>query len=935
MQKIKRGKSFRGVLNYALASGPVIGGNMIGLTTPRELAREFGQARRLREDIKKPVWHNSLRLQKGERIEPERFAEIADDYMRKMGFNDLHQRVYIMHDHPDGQHIHIIANRIGVDRQIYFGQNENLKSTKIIAGLERQHSLTISPDNKLEKNNDSRKFYKHVPKPHPGNLGRTAKNGMRRLSTCNLAYSGKGEKSAGVLQIDVRPGRRLVEHVRWAEPTRRRPTAGEVGMAERTGALPARMRLQTIIDEASADRPDFAEFTARLDAAGVLILPSGKTGAPQGVSFEMSMSGQRYKGSDLGKSYTWKQLQARVDYDPDRDQLIIDRLRAQAINDAENDQTNEISPGASPVPQPNAPRRTLDLAFERHGAQWLWKDRERAAFIDNGDRISIVSQNETAIRGALQLARQKWGTEINVTGSDNYRRRVWLISNETGLTVTGYEPSQADRDELQRRLDEKQRLTNERKNSRNAGSSTDRSPEQNQNSSGAVGVDRAPGNGADQPDRGDTGQPDREPGSSGGYTGSGRTSFEIQTTAIRADNPRSADLAGLAVVADHRDSVGSIIERVNNVESLAAPISETGHDKPANRLEQPNAARPRDHEAKVNAWRAQHEALGSPHYRITFVDRDPERIKKHGRMGLGYVLGKTKGTDIKTPAEVEAAISTLRRDNARGFDVYLTPIDEKNHYVLIDDIHEDKAGKLAKFKADGFNPVLLQYSSADNYQAILKIPKIDGDHDFANQIFQKLNTDYGEPGIKGGVVHAFRMCGFSNRKPGRNSEFTRLIETNPGAICGKTSELIKFAMESHDEEKKNKAIEKERNRRLRAIENHNQTPLNPGGNDAVLRAYKKSFNRTLGLAKKQGWNIDLSRIDFAATKDLIKQGYRAELIENAIAEGSPNIELRKGQHMADYARLTVQKAMVSNDVIQHKARAEAQQAQRSGPKPGL
>ncbi|MGZ8183461.1 MAG: DNA-primase RepB domain-containing protein [Methylobacter sp.] len=390
-------------------------------------------------------------------------------------------------------------------------------------------------------------------------------------------------------------------------------------------------------------------------------------------------------------------------------------------------------------------------------------------------------------------------------------------------------------------------------------------------------------------------------------------------------------MAGSPVVAGRRDGVGGIVECVNNVESLAAPVSEIGHDKPANRLEQPNTARSRDYETKVNAWRAQHEALCAPAYRITLVDRDPDRIKKHGRMGLGYVLGKKTGHDIKTPAEVEASISTLRRENSRLFDIYITPIDEHNHYILVDDIHEEKAGKLTKFRSDGFQFALIQFSSNDNYQAILKVPKIDGDHDFANQVFQKLNTDYGEPGIKGGVVHPFRMAGYANKKQGK-SGFTQLIDKNPAATCEKTSEFIRFAMENHDAERQAKEVEKEKILRLKAIGNHNQMPLNPGSNDAVLRAYQKSFNRTLGLAKKQGWNIDYSRIDFAAAKDLIKQGYRSELIEKAIAEGSPSIEQRKGQHIDDYARLTVQKAMVSSDVLQHKAKAEAQQAQRSGPR---
>lgn len=146
MQKIRRGTGFRGVLNYTMGGGrgQVIGGNMDG-RTPRELASEFGLTRQLRPDIEKPVWHNSLRLPRGERLVVEEWVRIADSYMKRMGFTDLHPRAYILHDDPDGQHIHIVASRVGLDGSIYLGRNENLISTRHIAALELEHGLTITP----------------------------------------------------------------------------------------------------------------------------------------------------------------------------------------------------------------------------------------------------------------------------------------------------------------------------------------------------------------------------------------------------------------------------------------------------------------------------------------------------------------------------------------------------------------------------------------------------------------------------------------------------------------------------------------------------------------------------------------------------------------------------------------------------------------------
>ncbi len=92
MQKIKRGKSFAGVAQYALKPGAhhkcdpvVIGGNMLG-DSALELVAEFDRSKQLRPDVQKPVWHNSLRLPQGESLTNQQWKRIADDYMKRMGF---------------------------------------------------------------------------------------------------------------------------------------------------------------------------------------------------------------------------------------------------------------------------------------------------------------------------------------------------------------------------------------------------------------------------------------------------------------------------------------------------------------------------------------------------------------------------------------------------------------------------------------------------------------------------------------------------------------------------------------------------------------------------------------------------------------------------------------------------------------------------------
>lgn len=132
MQKIKRGRSFMKLKSYCVShdNGHRIGGN----ATIREMIAAANQ----RKDIQKPVWHSSLRLPEGETISDEKWNLIATEYLHELGFSESHPFEIIKHESKEGEHVHIIASRVGMDGKIYLGQNENLRSTKIVAALEKK-----------------------------------------------------------------------------------------------------------------------------------------------------------------------------------------------------------------------------------------------------------------------------------------------------------------------------------------------------------------------------------------------------------------------------------------------------------------------------------------------------------------------------------------------------------------------------------------------------------------------------------------------------------------------------------------------------------------------------------------------------------------------------------------------------------------------------
>lgn len=275
MQKIRRGKSFAGIVLYALKPGShhkkdpiVIGGNItIVGNVAKDLIAEFDSTKQLRPDVQKAVWHNSLRLPKGESLTAKQWSCIADDYMTRMGFSETHLRCYILHDDEDGQHIHIIASRVSlVAGKLYLGKNENLASTRIIQQLERDYNLTRTKGPKATP---------AAPSPTP-----------------------KLKKSRNELMIE-----------------------------KRTGELCPKAIIQNALDELLDTRQSITDFVQKLLAQRIKAIPNiASAGKMNGFSFEYD--GIAFKASQLGKGYSWTALQDKLDYQPERDNAFLFKLKS-------------------------------------------------------------------------------------------------------------------------------------------------------------------------------------------------------------------------------------------------------------------------------------------------------------------------------------------------------------------------------------------------------------------------------------------------------------------------------------------------------------------------------------------------------------------------------------------------------------------------------
>ncbi|EFX6283554.1 TPA: relaxase/mobilization nuclease domain-containing protein [Enterobacter hormaechei subsp. xiangfangensis] len=276
----KHGKSFKNRVKYILKDDhDFICSNMSAdKNNVSDLTDEFKAVGKFRTDIKKPVFHAFLSLPDTEHLTAEKWEEIAKDYLKEINIDiEKHQYICVRHNDNGKDHIHIVANRVGVDGSVWHGQHSAFNTIAACERLEKKHGLTIT-------------------------------QGL------------KGQKS------DVSA-----------------PTKNEIEQALRKGEKPARIVLQNALQAAMLGKPDLQTFIDRMQAVG--IEPQfnvASTGNVAGVSF--SVNDMAFKGSSLGKKFSWNTIKGKVKYDKNRDDELIRRFAARKTDDENSIRRSPIEP---------------------------------------------------------------------------------------------------------------------------------------------------------------------------------------------------------------------------------------------------------------------------------------------------------------------------------------------------------------------------------------------------------------------------------------------------------------------------------------------------------------------------------------------------------------------------------------------------------------
>ncbi|MEN1215555.1 DNA-primase RepB domain-containing protein, partial [Pseudomonas aeruginosa] len=163
------------------------------------------------------------------------------------------------------------------------------------------------------------------------------------------------------------------------------------------------------------------------------------------------------------------------------------------------------------------------------------------------------------------------------------------------------------------------------------------------------------------------------------------------------------------------------------------------------------------------------EAVGAERYRVTSI-----KMQADGRKQT-FILDKKDGiTRGFTPQEIEQRTPEMLRLQRRGENLYYTPLSDKKHHILIDDMNREKLERLIR---DGYRPAVVLESSPGNYQAIITVPKLGTAHDkdVGNRLSDALNREYGDPKLSG-AIHPHRAPGYENRKPKHQREDGSYLE---------------------------------------------------------------------------------------------------------------------------------------------------------------
>lgn len=144
--KVLQSNDLRATLDYIYQDGKepeVVAGSC--LSTSKEGAyTDIKEMIDQRTEISKPVFHAVLSVPEHEDMIGNKWEDIAEEYVKKMGYGEV-PYVAVRHQDTAHQHIHIVASRIDRSGELISDSFEAYRSQEVARSLEKTHALTRVP----------------------------------------------------------------------------------------------------------------------------------------------------------------------------------------------------------------------------------------------------------------------------------------------------------------------------------------------------------------------------------------------------------------------------------------------------------------------------------------------------------------------------------------------------------------------------------------------------------------------------------------------------------------------------------------------------------------------------------------------------------------------------------------------------------------------
>ena len=156
LAKQKIGRSFMGALNYNLQKlyhpDPSLKAQLLATNflsfNKADIKKEVDLVKMMTPKLSRDTYHTSLNFSVDEKISNEKMLGVAEEYMKRMGFDN---NLYCIFRHSDTSHphCHILALRTRLDGTVVDDSNNYKRSEKIVRELEAKYDLIKAQDSSL------------------------------------------------------------------------------------------------------------------------------------------------------------------------------------------------------------------------------------------------------------------------------------------------------------------------------------------------------------------------------------------------------------------------------------------------------------------------------------------------------------------------------------------------------------------------------------------------------------------------------------------------------------------------------------------------------------------------------------------------------------------------------------------------------------------